>query len=531
MKDYLKLFFRNYFRSDFLFYAGLIIIAVGLPLSKFLMSVGQMVILLSWLLLGNYKQLVINFYNNKTALAVSSLFLLHILGLIYTTDFDYAMKDIRVKLPIFLLPFFFSSFKPLSLNKFKWLFYIFSVAVIFTTLIGLTRYFGLLGYQLIDKREVSVFISHIRFSLLIVVSIVSLFYFYKFESKTNKILILISIIWLSFFMFFMGFITGIVTLILFVVVYFLKVAFSKQNNQKWKVVALFLSILMASTYFIYYFLNEYKRVNTHKQENVLAYSKKGEKYFHDFEGMHKNAVENGYLIYRNIAWKELEQTWNSRSKIKFEEKDFNNQQIKNTLLRYLTSKGLNKDAEGVMALTNDDVKAIENGVANANYLKQSAVKTRINQIIWEIDNYIKGRDFNGHSIIMRWVYWQIGLDIIKENLLFGIGTGDVQNTYQEKYEKKKSILLPQFRLRAHNQFLTFTITFGIIGFFVFLFALFYPIFKLKLHKRMLYLAFFVVLFASFFTEDTLESQAGVTFYIFMHSVLCWLYPSELLNER
>jgi hypothetical protein len=495
------------------------------------MSVGQIIIIFSWLLLRNYKQSVIKFFKNKIALAVSSLFLLHLVGLAYTSNFTYALNDIRVKLPIFLLPFFFSSFKPLTLNQFKWLFYVFSLAVTITTFIGLTRYFGLFGYQLIDKREVSIFISHIRFSLLIVVSIVALIYFIKYENKTSKTIILFTVTWLCFFMFFMGFITGIISLILFVLVYFLKIGFSTQNNQKWKVMVLLISVLTISTYFIYYFLNEYKSLNTVKEQNIYTHSQKGEKYFHDLEGKHKDAVENGYLIYRNIAWKELENTWNARSKIKFEENDLNNQQIKNTLIRYLTSKGLNKDAEGVMALTNEDVKAIENGVANVNYIHQSAVKTRVKQIIWEIDNYVKDRDYNGHSIIMRWVYWQTGIEIIKENLLFGVGTGDVQNKFQEEYIKHNSILAPQFRLRAHNQFLTFTITFGILGFLVFMFALFYPIYKLELQNRILYLAFFVVLFASFITEDTLESQAGVTFYIFMHSVLCWLYPSELLEER
>lgn len=521
---------KNILKPENILYFGLILVAIGLPLSKFLMSVGQVFIFLSWILLGNYKLLLINFFNNTTAVAVSLLFVLHVVGLLYTSDITYAINDIRIKMPLLLLPFVFSSFRPLTKNQFKYIFYILSLSVILSTLIGLARYLGLFGYQVIDKREISVFISHIRFGLIMVVAIIALAYFFKTESRIVKICIAIAISWMCFFMLSMGFITGLSVLFTFLGIYFLKKIFTKYKTFQWKTLLILFILLVIPIGFVYISITDYHKINMPKKTTLLTHTKGGEAYYHDVNGQHKNAKENGYLIYRNIAWKELEESWNNRSQIKYNELDLSNQQIKNTLLRFLTSKGLNKDAEGVASLSQSEIKAIENGIANVNYLHQSAVKTRLHQIFWEIDNYLQGRDYNGHSLVMRWIYWKTGFKIIKENFVFGVGTGDVQNEFQKMYEKENSILKPEFRLRAHNQFITFAITFGVFGIFVFVIALFYPLYKLKLYNRFIYLGFFVVVVASFITEDTLESQAGVTFYIFMHSILCWLYPIELDDD-
>jgi hypothetical protein len=42
--------------SDPLFFAGVLLFAIGLPLSMFLMSVSQMVIIVAWLLNGDLKR-------------------------------------------------------------------------------------------------------------------------------------------------------------------------------------------------------------------------------------------------------------------------------------------------------------------------------------------------------------------------------------------------------------------------------------------------------------------------------------------
>src|ERR1700751_2082903 len=88
----------------YIYIFALLLLAIGLPLSKYLMSLSQLILLGNWILEGNLKSKFILFWKNKPAFVLSSLLFLHFLGLIYTSDFGYALNDIRIKLPLFALP-------------------------------------------------------------------------------------------------------------------------------------------------------------------------------------------------------------------------------------------------------------------------------------------------------------------------------------------------------------------------------------------------------------------------------------------
>jgi O-antigen ligase len=109
------------------------------------------------------------------------------------------------------------------------------------------------------------------------------------------------------------------------------------------------------------------------------------------------------------------------------------------------------------------------------------------------------------------------LNIFLQHFWTGVGTGDVQKAFDEEYGQENSRLSKEFRHRGHNQYLTFALTFGIGGFLFFIFSLFYPIFKMKKQSDYFYATFFVIAFISMLTEDTLETQAGVTFFAFFNS--------------
>ena len=190
-----------------------------------------------------------------------------------------------------------------------------------------------------------------------------------------------------------------------------------------------------------------------------------------------------------------------------------------SLIRYLTSKDLRKDAEGVSQLTDDDVMNIENGIANYNYIENPGLKTRIMKIMVAYDNYADGRDANGSSVFQRIEFIKASLNIIKENILFGVGTGDIANAFANYYEETNSKLLPENRFRSHNQYLAITVAFGIIGLLWFLFSMFYPIFADKKNRNYLYLIFIFIMALSMLTEDTLETQIGVTLFAFFNSFL------------
>jgi len=191
--------------------------------------------------------------------------------------------------------------------------------------------------------------------------------------------------------------------------------------------------------------------------------------------------------------------------------------LKGTLIRYMASKGLHKDREGVAALSNDDVRAIERGVPTILDNQKTGLSKRLDRIFFEWSNYRAGGDPNGHSVLQRWEFWKTGWSIAKANPLFGVGTGDVKVSFRKAYEDNHSPLQPQFRLRAHNQYLTMWITYGVVGLIIFVMILVWPLFH-GYRNDPNYIMFFILATLSFLTEDTLESQAGVMFFAFFYTL-------------
>jgi len=102
---------------------------------------------------------------------------------------------------------------------------------------------------------------------------------------------------------------------------------------------------------------------------------------------------------------------------------------------------------------------------------------------------------------------------------FCTGTGDIHVAFQNHYEETSSKLLPQNRSRTHNQFMSMWIAFGIIGFLIFVLTQFYSLILFIKKKQFQSVLIWLVLITSFMTEDTLETQTGVTLVVFFISLL------------
>ena len=74
------------------------------------------------------------FFRNKPALLFSSIFLIHLLGLFITTDFNYALKDLRTKFPLFLLPLIISTSEAIGKKGF-YHFMLFFILTVSSTLL------------------------------------------------------------------------------------------------------------------------------------------------------------------------------------------------------------------------------------------------------------------------------------------------------------------------------------------------------------------------------------------------------------
>ena len=175
--------------GTYLYWIGLILLAVFIPTSKFGLSVTQFYLIALWLLLGvdmrsgnkilpgiwyNIKTRFSDFIHNKVAVAMVSMYIMHFIGLIYTSDFQYAFKDLRIKLPLLVFPLILSSMKPLNKKQFDTVIWFFIGSVFFVTILGAIKF---LRRDFVDVRELSVFVSHIRVSLCMVFSMFVLGYY------------------------------------------------------------------------------------------------------------------------------------------------------------------------------------------------------------------------------------------------------------------------------------------------------------------------------------------------------------------
>ena len=535
MRSLFPAFPERFHRYIYIF--ALIILVAGMPMSKFLMSLSQIILACNWLLEGNVRNKFYAFYKNKTALIVSSLLLLHFIGLIYSDDLAYGFKDIRIKAPLFVLPLIISTSKPLSQKLIDIILQLFVAAVITATIISSLILIGVIHRPVNDIRDISIFISHIRFALLICVAVFISAYFVRgnrfgfllgsnqtipenaeaseLSSTPAKIMWSLIILWLVIFLMIMESLTGLVALsITTFILVILGILKSSNAQLKYGSLLLLSSVLILMVYYINSIGNENQQKDSMDFKNLETHTPQGNLYEHDTQSF---VTENGHLVWMYCCPQELQESWNQRSTTKMGSTDINGNAVYFTLIRFLTSKGLRKDASAVLSLTNTEVKAIERGVANVNYQNISSLHGRIYETLWEIDLYRKTGQANGHSFTQRFEYWRTAFSIIKKNLFFGVGTGDVPMAFEQEYIKNNSSLSQEWRLRSHNQYLSIAVAFGIIGLLWFLVTLFYPLFYQKTRSNYLYITFFIIALISFFTEDTLETQAGVTFYAFLNS--------------
>jgi len=502
-----------------IYFTGLAAIAVGMPLSAFLMSVGQLVIAGNFLLGGSQVEKFKRFWKNKAAVVAASVILMHALGLLYTSDFKYGMADILVKIPLIVLPIVLAGSEPISRQWFNWLLALFVAAVFAGTAVSVGVYYGIVHTKkpVVDIRDISIFISHIRFSLMICLSILIVgYYIFQETNWTKKIVGVVLVTWFVIFLTILNSLTGIgilLTITFVLVVY----TFFTWRETSIRIMKLFMviTIIIGSTMFLKPYTKTSEPPHKYDYSHLEMKTVLGHPYTHN---LLNTETENGNKVWVYVCWDEMEQAWNARSKVGFNEKNRKGDEVKYTLLRFLTSKGLRKDAGSVQSLSKLEIMAIENGVANVNYMDKPGISVRLMETFWELDNYKKGHDVNGHSVAMRPEFWRAAIGIIKKNPILGVGTGDVKNEFAKEYDEINSQLDAGHRLRAHNQYLAITVAFGIIGLIWFLITLIYPMIKTGMTFNYFYAVFFIISVLSMFTEDTLESQAGVTFFAFFSSL-------------
>ncbi|MEX2485955.1 MAG: O-antigen ligase family protein [Brumimicrobium sp.] len=484
---------------------GVLILAVGLPLNKVVMSIGTIWLASNLILNADFKSYWLNWKKSFIFWLIIAIFILHIAGLFYSSDIGYALSDIRTKLPFFVVPVALIGF-PISKKEVHLVLKGFLISLFITSLINwLNLYISSSNAEYISFRDVSLFGSHIRYGLLIVMGTLVSFYLLTQRPKLFYLWVPL-IIWFVYYTMigqvFGGYVAFLFCLI-GVTIYYISLV--KNTLIKISLNLSILAIILVSSFCTANYFSENKKIEVFGDlpEKTLQ----GNPYYHDTTFLW---FENGNHVLSYISEKELEASWNKRSTISYDSLDHLGHKIKSTLIRYLSSKGLTKDSVGMEELSSKDISKVEQGITNINSNSKSPFK-RIESLKNQIRNYAQGGDPDGNSLLQRFEHWKAAVIIIKNNWLFGVGTGDVQSAFNKTYKRTNTKLNPNYWNRAHNQFLTFWVTFGILGFTVFIFFWLYLFIDFYKKKNLLGICFTLVAIASFLPEDTLETQQGVTF--------------------
>jgi hypothetical protein len=432
---------------------------------------------LGFLLERDFKNYGARLVSNKLFLFVLAFYLLHFVGLLWSENLDYGFNDIRVKFSLFAIVLIICSRPPLSKKQLTLFYEIFVLALVISSVVNFICYqFFQDKIQYIDIRDLSLFGSHIRFGILIALGMAATYFLWSLVPKWRWFW-MASSFWLLFYTYFSQVLSGVLSVAVVIIVLLF---WELYKCKKWNLIIGSSAIMIAlKVGLIVYLMQPIKQLN-HFPENYVS----------------------------------LRAEWNKHSKTPYDSLDLKKQEIKYTLERYLTSKNLPVSGGGILKLSSTDIRNIEKGYADINETK-TGLMARLYGLRFQIHN---STNPSGHSLLERLEYWKTAISIIEKNWIIGVGTGDVNDSFLKNYEEINSSLTEERRLRAHNTYLTETVTFGVFGSLFFISMLVYFCYKQIQIRQLFGLIFMFVAIATFFLEDTLETQMGVTFFALFYGV-------------
>jgi O-antigen ligase len=129
----------------------------------------------------------------------------------------------------------------------------------------------------------------------------------------------------------------------------------------------------------------------------------------------------------------------------------------------------------------------------------------------------------------RVAIWQSSLHLIRENLIFGVGTGDVRQELVKEYsmQGEENLVINQYN--AHNQFLEVLLENGLIGLLIFG-SLIILMIRIAINERRLLYGLFIIMILIFFLFETVLNRLwGVSFFSLFSFLI--LYSTKSINKK
>jgi hypothetical protein len=504
-------------KSDFNWYfISLLCFVLVLPFSQALVSIFGGIVLGVALLEDSVKNKIKRFNENRFLLFIPAIFLIYLLSFIINYKTGNSFYDLQKALFYFVIPLAFMIGKPVSGNQKRFLFYSFGLAIFVATVIALINFYLGGESENFGIHKISL-ISHIRFSFQLIL----IFWFFVFIAyynrnrinKYTKTALLLLALYFLVFLFFQQSLTGLIAFgasLLFAV--FLLI----QTQIRYRIILLsiFTGFAVVPLIYVFWIVNSFYDIEKINRDTIEKTTALGNFYEHDFENP---AVENGHYTYLYVCHDEMREEWNKISTKKYDDLLPNGFPLYSTLIRYMTSKGLKKDADGIKLLTAQDIQNVENGISNFIFQqKKYTLYPRIYQTVWEFYMYSETGNPNYQSFSQRIEFTRAAITIIKENFWFGVGAGNWKEEFKKAYISNKSKLEENLYASSHNQYLNYMVKFGFSGFLLIMVFMIYPVVKSKSYRDPLFMIFLVFLFFANFADSNFETHMGSSFFLFFY---------------
>ena len=486
--------------------------------SVFFTNMAWVFLFANWVFEGRWREKFADFRHNRPLhfiLAVAAVALLWSIG---TSDLPATLFVLQTGLPFLAIPLVVLTSAPLNRRESLAVAACYVAAVFVMTAVGFVRYLTLPD---LPYRDIVPHISHIRFGLNLCLCIVLLVSGAMGTSSTSstsgtriaRLGECLLALWFLFFVFLIHAYTSIIILLVLALAMPLICWCRLTPKVRWTALAVGLAAWILILGATLYYHHEYFTLRSPSADAVRSLvTANGNPYQH----CEDNLIENGNYVQQYVCEQELRQQWTHLSSQPIDSLTPVGYPVYPALVRYLNALGTTKDSLGMTRLTPDDVAAIERGIANPVYLQRGPRKL-FYVLFYEYESYRCYRSISNFSTLQRLELWRAGWAMHKHAPLLGYGTGGIQQGLEQELLDSQSPLVGR-SLHLHNQYLTFLVAFGWLGFLIIAF------FFVRCLRRQpwLWTAHCIIVLVSFLADNTLSTLAGITFVTLGFSLLSTL---------
>ncbi|MBS7787522.1 O-antigen ligase family protein [Flavobacterium sp. CYK-55] len=148
------------------------------------------------------------------------------------------------------------------------------------------------------------------------------------------------------------------------------------------------------------------------------------------------------------------------------------------------------------------------------------------ELIWDLTPNVNTAYNGKYKADSRIVRWETAISLIKERPILGYGCAMEKKVLHQKFEQNGLNFAAKNNYDAHNQYLSITIEFGLIGLSLFLFYLFSNLYFSIQEKDKTVIVFFISLLSIAVFENIFKNNAGIIFIAFFSNLFLFTHQKK-----